>query len=505
LPEPALKNGAGKRNGTGKSPAVATGKTGPVTKRTSTGSHRAVRRGGGGKVALFVVALFLASGVGAGLAFKDELLSASKPVISTTRPPVGPLRPTDPVRPADPVKPTDPVKPADPVKPIDVPVPPTADNGMAERAIAEGKRMLAQLNYEGARGAFGRLETMKCSPELTKEATLLARKADSFQRLTREIKVRSDAGKVISIVTLADGRTLRGVVTRNADGSYKVVTGTRGAGEMTMTLLAGDVREVQAIDPAAERADLVRALDARMGRVSAANAPVEYFDAAVFAIENGLAEESLGALEKAWGAAEKAQKDLVLLVAEDKAGRDFAQANWSDSIGQELWARKYCERIRANEMYRNTSFYEAAEKLLAMMDARKGIVGGYKRTYVIEDKGPQQDPTKTTRPEPVKTTGPEPIATVPPPPPKVTVENITSKGDLSAANRAFEEGMKFFIQGRPGNANSNYNLAQAKKNFREALDIYEQAAKRDPGNSSLQSRIQDCNMKIYACSKMMTL
>jgi tetratricopeptide (TPR) repeat protein len=458
-------------------------------------------------VALFVMALFLASGVGAGLAFKDELLGAHKPAINTTRPPVDrPRPPVDvPKPPVDiPKPPVDVPKP-----PIEVPVvPPTADNGLAERAIAEGKRLLAEINYPGAQKAFGRVDTLKCSPELLKEATLLARKADAFHRLTRDIKVRSDAGKTISIVTLADGRTLRGVVSRKPNGSYDVVTGTRGAGEMTLTLLAGDVREVQAIDPAEERAGLVKALNARVGQVSAAGAPVEYFDAATFAIENGLKEEALGVLEKAWEAAQKLQKDLVLLVAEDKAGRDFSQANWSDSIGQELWARKYCERIRNNEMYRSTSFYEAAEKLLALMDARKGIVGGYKRTYEIQGATPPPDPTKTSSPEPIKITSPGTTPEVkppPPPPPKVTVDNITGKGDLSTANRAFEEGMQFFIQGRPGNPNSNYNLAQARKKFREALDIYEQTSKSDPGNSSLQSRIQDCNMKIYACSKMMTL
>ena len=65
--------------------------------------------------------------------------------------------------------------------------------------------------------------------------------------------------------------------------------------------------------------------------------------------------------------------------------------------------------------------------------------------------------------------------------------------------------MGHYIKGRPGNPNSNYHLSQAGRRFRKALAIYEKAFKADPRNSSLESRIQDCNMKIYSCAKMSTL
>ena len=50
----------------------------------------------------------------------------------------------------------------------------------------------------------------------------LLRKAEAFDRLTRGIKVRADAGKTISIVTLANDKVLRGVVTKNEDGSVTI-------------------------------------------------------------------------------------------------------------------------------------------------------------------------------------------------------------------------------------------------------------------------------------------
>jgi len=77
--------------------------------------------------------------------------------------------------------------------------------------------------------------------------------------------------------------------------------------------------------------------------------------------------------------------------------------------------------------------------------------------------------------------------------------------EVAEADRLYEQGMGFYLKGRPGSPDSNANLQQAAKRFRSALQIYERAAKADPKNQKLQSRIQECNSRIYACAKMQTL
>lgn len=465
--------------------------------RIATGTQRPAQGRGSGGMVFFVVAAVLAVGVGVGLAFKDAIFPPKKPLPPAVPVKPNPVKPVPPVKPVDPVKPPDTVKQPDPIKIEPVRPAPTPENGLAEKAIAEGRGLLAQLNYDGARGAFGRVDTMKCSADLRGEAAKLSRKADSFLRLTRDVTVRPEAGKPISIIETVDARTIRGVVTRNPDGSYHILTGGI-QGDFT----PAEVRSVKEVSLEEQRAEIRRALNTRVSRLGEAPSAPELYDAAVFAIENGLGPESLDLLERAWAAAEAVRKDLDLLVAEDQAGKYFAHASWSDSIGQEVFARPYCEKILKNDLYRKTSYGPAAEKLLALMDERKGIKN-YKRTFEIEGPKtpPPVDPVKPPpQADPIKPPT-EPVK----PPPKVTVSNITGKVDLSEANNEFSTGLSYYRQGQPGSPNSKQNLAEASRHFRKAQGLYEAAVKADPGNSSLQSRMQDCNMLLYACLKHSTL
>jgi hypothetical protein len=488
--------------GTGNRPPVGGGKRSLTTVKTPpvTSSHSPAGGAAGSSVKLALLGAALVVGIGGGvmLAFKDDIFGPGKPAVpvepvkpvKSTRPvePVRVVEPVKPVRPVEPAKPVEPVRPIEPVKPPPVVV----DNGPAEKAIAAAKSLLAQLNYAGAREALAGVQTARCSPEVAGAVRTLLRKAEAFDRLTRGIKVRADAGKTISIVTLANDKVLRGVVTKNEDGSCNIVTGT-GSGEMTLTLRPAEIRDIKELDPARQRAELKKTLGTQLDRLGAAAPPVEYFNVAAFAVENGLREESLPILERAWAAAEGAGKDLAALVAEEQARGLFQKAHWADSIGQGVYARSYCTKIIENELYRKTSFGAAAEQLLGFMDQSKAK--NLKPTYTIKAE-PVKPPEEAAPPELVRPASP---------PPEVRVMEITGKVDLSAANRVFTEGVKFMVEGRPGNPNSNQNLAQAVKKFREALATYQQAAEGDKDNSSLESRILECNRNIFSCNKMMTL
>jgi len=495
-----------RRGDTGKRRAVGTAKRRPVTgshrpvngRRPGTGGYRAQSEGGGGgKAVFFILVLLVAGGAGAGWAFREDIFGPSgiKPVTIPDEPAEPPVK--KPIEP--PVR-----KPVEPPvrKPVEPPVkkpPDTPDNGRAAKAIAEGHRLLAGLKYAPAASAFGRVGAMKCSKMLAGEAGNLERKARTFKRLSGEVKPRVEVGQKLQIVELIDGRKLRGVVTKLPDGSYRVVQGTSGAGQMILPLAADDIRSFRDVDPAARTAEIRKDLAKRVSRLGAAPSPAGLVDAAVFALENGLKGDSHGLLERAWTGAEKMRnggsgKDLVALVAEHRAGKLWSAADWYYSADQKPFARAYCNKILGNDEYKKTSFGDSARRLLALIDKKD-----YKITFRIEAPPP---PRKTINP----------IRSLPPagngggssPPPKVTVSSITSKrANLSEANAHFKKGLEHYIKGRPGRDNFRHHLSQALRYFRKAQKIYERAAQADPRNHSLESRVQDCNMKIHSCMKMM--
>jgi cell division septation protein DedD len=499
-------NGAGNRRaaGTAKRPPVGNGNG---RRRQSTGGYRAQRGRGGGKGVLFVVVVLLAAGIGAGWAFKDDILGRVKPKPTVTPTPVTPtpVTPT-PVTPT-PVTPT-PVTPT-PVTPTPVTPTPalTPDNAAAARAIADGQRHMAGLNYGPALAAFGKVDGMKCSADLSKQAAALKRKVNALNKLSSEVKIRPDAGENIQILVLNDGREIKGVISENPDGSYKVLVGTKAGGSMRIDVPREQIAKIKIVDPKERIAELKGQVAKLVARLGAIPGPANLVDVAVYALENGLKKDGHQLLGRAWDDAEKAGgggngKDLLGLVAEHRAGKLFAQADWYDSVSQEIFARTYCQKILDHGDYKKTSFADAARKLLAMMDERKGIKN-YKVTYKIEaPKAPVKPP------DPIKIKPIEPMETRPAAAPKVHVKSISSSGtDLGEANRLFREGLTHYSKGMSlrGTSESKVWLSKASRNFRKAGEIYERAHKADPGNSSLESRVVDCNKFRYACMKHSTL
>jgi hypothetical protein len=117
-----------------------------------------------------------------------------------------------------------------------------------------------------------------------------------------------------------------------------------------------------------------------------------------------------------------------------------------------------------------------------------------KGAEVPVDKPPPVDPGMVTQP-----------VAPPKPPPTVTVSNVTSRVDLTEANRVFEEGINPYYKAMPGMADCKTHQAEARRLLRRAQELYEAAVKADPKNDQLQSRMQDCNMRLYGVMKMTTL
>jgi len=468
-------------------------------KRTTAGM-RAQQQKSGSMTVFFIVAMLLAAALGGGLAFKDEIFGEKpKPVVTrppastTTRPPSTTTKPPPTTTTKPPTTTTKPPT-GTTTKP-----PENLDNAAAERAISSGQSLLGKMQYKPAAGAFGKVAGIKCSLELSKKASELEMKAKAFDRIsTKYVKVRADAGKKTQIVVLVGGREIKGVVTKKRDGSYTVLQGTSGGGQMTYTFKPHEIKSFKQVDPTVRIAELKDGVQKKVTRLGSTPAPAELVEVAIHALENGLKGEGHNLLERAWDGSRKLDgKSLLGLVAEHRARKLYSIADWYDSVSQEISARTYCQWILDEPEYKKTTWGAAARKLLAMMDQRKGIKN-YKVTYKIE--APRAEIKKPDRLRPLATP-PAPKSS-----PRVTVASIRSKGgNLSTADKLFREALGHYIKGRPGRPRSNYHLGQAGKRFRKAVAIYEKALQADPGNSSLKSRIQDCNMKIYHCAKMTTL
>jgi hypothetical protein len=277
-----------------------------------------------------------------------------------------------------------------------------------------------------------------------------------------------------------------------------VLKGTSGGGQMAYSFKSHEIKQIKDVDPSDRIAELRGEIIQRVARLGSSPEPAQVVDVAIYALENGLKEDGHKLLERAWGAVRGGQgKSLLQLYAEHRAGKLYAAADWYDSVSQEISAREYCKWILEDADFKDTHWGSAARKLLVMMDQRKGIKN-YQVTYKVETPK-------------VELKAPEKLSPLDPPPArskpaKITASRISSRGqDLSEADRLFGEGLKHYFKGRPGRPNSNHHLSEASRRFRKAVQIYERALQSDRGNSTLRSRIQDCNMKLHSCMKMSTL
>jgi len=184
--------------------------------------------------------------------------------------------------------------------------------------------------------------------------------------------------------------------------------------------------------------------------------------------------------------------------AEKRAGTYFAQADWYDSVSQEIFARKYCEKILKDQELSRTAFASAAKELLAMMDRRMGNKE-YKPTFriVTTIKAPE-DLRPLEQPHHVASSNE----------PKILTSDISSsKADLGRANQLFKKGLGFYGQGMRvmGTRAAKGFLTKALSCFEKAGKIYNASFERDPKNSKLESRVVDCGRFRYACFKHITL
>jgi hypothetical protein len=94
---------------------------------------------------------------------------------------------------------------------------------------------------------------------------------------------------------------------------------------------------------------------------------------------------------------------------------------------------------------------------------------------------------------------------------QVAVDNSGVKGNGAAAalvekgNLKFTEGMSMVNQyklGVAGNKEDNNRvLTAARQSFNEAIDIYEEALKLDPGNRPVLNRQKEASVLVYFCMK----
>ena len=98
---------------------------------------------------------------------------------------------------------------------------------------------------------------------------------------------------------------------------------------------------------------------------------------------------------------------------------------------------------------------------------------------------------------------------------EVSVDNksVVGRGPAAAAvekaNARFEQGAATFRRykmGVGGNKDeNNKNLLAAKALLNEAIDMYEEALKLDPGNKAVRDRQQSAGMMVYSCNKNLIL
>ena len=431
------------------------------------------RKPGGGGAKLVVGILVGAAAVVGGavfLALREDLFPRKKPPRRAVgrKPPERKI-----VRPAVIAE-----KPVEIIRPPKVVTPPALaeDEERARNVLTLAASAMKECDFSRAASLYSSVGSMSVSKRAAHDARAGAVKAAVFRDVLEGVKLNPEATGQLKRFVL-DGTSLEAVLVRETNDSY-VVRKDKG---ITVPLPKAEVYRVEDISEAKKKEKLFAQLDRRKKELASkpeVSPALRSCLVAEFAYRNRLTDEAYPALEEAYSH----DPNLKAVALEYRAGKLFAHAIWYESKDDPGSARLYCKRIQDD--YPNTRRARDAQELLAGMDAR-----ARKKTYRSTVRVVQREEEAPAR---------------------VEVSMVSSDREANApvvarANRLFEQAMKEYIQGRPGRPRFNEHLRRSVPLFDSARDLYQQALRNDPGNTTLENRATDCQRYGYNARKMQTI
>ena len=483
-----------------------------------------------GIIKTFIGVIFLGVLVGFGIVYKDQIMALferKEPArVATQTPPPPPLPAAKAVE-----KKTE---PPPPVAPPPVPekvetakvtpeIVPTGEEEAATKLIKDGRAALDQFKFDEALTLFNQAVVKKAGAQLRAEAKTWAHKATQFKIATKHIPVSEYAMAETSyIVKMVDGTEFNGLKVEENDETIKMQCVPRDnpavLGSMKFPLPRNQIQPngIIAVPLAERQKQFLELLGALESGISVQNS-TDYYDVVYLSRRLNLGKECMEYLNRAYdgGPGRKPDYDVGNSFRKEVVRRAIERASLMVAGGR----TEIAVQSVLNDLKKTLPDFETAlNEIEAFKLKVKTTVGkDFKTTIVITDKKPAAvamttGPRNATKPPPAKSAKEIAREAADGEQIEFVVENsgVAGRGTaapiVEKANAKYEEGMATYRRFRQGtNANNNQVLRAALKLLEEAVDLYGEALKKDPGNGAVLSRQTEANMIAYACRKYQTL
>jgi tetratricopeptide (TPR) repeat protein len=476
-----------------------------------------------GAVKIFAGVIILGVVVGLGIAHREQILAMFKKEEKVPPPPPKQVVVAPPIPVAPPPPPPQAVvekapvaPPPEPAKIKPVAAIPSGEEEAAGKLIDQGKAALEEFQFDKGKNFFNQAASKKAGP-LIAQARIWEKKADQFNLATKHIPVAEYAlAQTSYFIQYVDDREEIGLkLSEDAEHiTFQHISPDNPAsmGSASHPIDKSEIKNIVEVSRDQRRKEFIQLLDQLQSTV-AIQRSADYYDLVYLAKRLNLGHECIDFLSKAYDGGNGHDADPFL-------GDTFRKVVINRTIDRAslMLAGGRAKPLVETELTRLL-------KLLPDYDVAKDEVEVFRATILSKVKDGFKS-TLTLKAKPaVAAAKPIKTANAAPPPPtqsaremtetdqvEVVVDNSGVHGNGAAAgvceqaNAKYDEGMKYYRGFKQGsNGNNNQNLRAALKCLDEAIDLYDQALKKDPGNKAIESRQTEASMVAYGCRKYQTL
>jgi hypothetical protein len=484
---------------------------------------RQARKNTMGYVKGFIFVVLLGVVVGLGIVYKDQLMAMlnKKPETPPPAPPAA--KPVD-VAPkvadkAPEAKPQTEKSGAPVEKPKQITEVPQAAAGVediaAKALIEQGLKTLESLDFDKATDLFKQAGQKKVGTTVKNEALSLEKRARSFGTATRHIPISDYAiAENSCVLEMVSGSELQGLI-KSQDDQLVLLQQVSSAnpatlGKTTLPIPKSEIKNMRMVTLQQRREEFVQLLGSVESNTTITRS-TDYYDLVYVSKRLGLGKECITYLTRAYngGPGHDADPYLGDSFRKEVIRRTIDRCSLMLASGQ----AKYRVETELNDLVKKKlPGYDVAMdeveafRIQVLNKVKDDFKSTLRKTEVASSKAVKKEEKVAEARKAAKKITDEGEQM------EFVVENGGVKGNGSAgpiveqANSKYEEGMKTYRSFRLGtNGNNNQILKDAMKLLVDAVNMYDEALKKDPTNKSVLDRQTEANMIVYACKKYQTL
>jgi tetratricopeptide (TPR) repeat protein len=382
------------------------------------------------------------------------------------------------------------------------------DQLRARKLIDEGKWLVnSELDFDAAGQSFEAAAALKAEPETLQEAQTWARKALEFAHATAHMHTAEFAvSENAVVIETIDGSEWQGLKQRD-DGEKLYLqavpeSNPASEGKQIFPIPKNEIRKVTPLSRSARQANFAQVLLATEG-ASTITSGADAYDLVYLSKRLGMAKECAAYLNRAFDGGNGHAADPHL-------GDSFRQVVIRRALSRAtlLMAanRVTLTELELKKLQQTLPNYPPLDQELAAFRSQvmAKVTPDYKSTITLSESKPIAAAPKRADAPAAKPRAEESKI-------EVAADNSGVKGNGAAAaivekgNQKFTEGLttiRRYVPGVGGNKDENNRvLTAARQSLNEAIDIYEEALKLDPGNRAILNRQKEASVLVYFCVK----